>query len=141
NPKINAVIMKHYDEARAQMARGLPDGPFKGVPFLLKDLHLLLEGTITTYGSALYQGYRAGHNSTLTQRYLDAGLVIFGKTNSPEFGLAGTTEPRLYGPTRNPLEPCPFSRRVIGRRGGGCGCGHSSCRQCERWRRLHPHSR
>lgn len=102
NPKINAVIMKHYDEARAQIARGLPDGPFKGVPFLLKDLHLLLEGTITTYGSALYQGYRAGHNSTLTQRYLDAGLVIFGKTNSPEFGLAGTTEPRLYGPTRNP---------------------------------------
>src|SRR5690606_20976003 len=53
NPKINAVIMKHYDEARAQIARGLPDGPFKGVPFLLKDLHLLLEGTITTYGSAL----------------------------------------------------------------------------------------
>lgn len=102
NPKINAVIMKHYDEARAQITRGLPDGLFKGVPFLLKDLHLLLEGTVTTYGSALYQGYRAGHNSTLTQRYLDAGLVIFGKTNSPEFGLAGTTEPRLYGPTRNP---------------------------------------
>lgn len=102
NPKINAVIMKHYDEARAQIARGLPEGLFSGVPFLLKDLHLLLKDTVTTYGSALFQGYRADHNSTLTERYLKAGLVIFGKTNSPEFGLAGTTEPRLYGPTRNP---------------------------------------
>lgn len=102
NPKINAVIMKHYDEARAQIARGLPEGLFSGVPFLLKDLHLLLKDTVTTYGSALFQGYKADHNSTLTERYLKAGLVIFGKTNSPEFGLAGTTEPRLYGPTRNP---------------------------------------
>ena len=102
NPRLNAVVMKHYDEARAQIARGLPDGPFTGVPFLLKDLHLLLKDTVTTYGSALFEGNRADHNSTLTQRYLDAGLVVFGKTNSPEFGLAGTTEPRLYGPTRNP---------------------------------------
>ncbi|PKQ06342.1 MAG: amidase [Alphaproteobacteria bacterium HGW-Alphaproteobacteria-12] len=102
NPKINAVIMKHYDEARAQIGRGLPEGPFKGVPFLLKDLHLLLKDTVTTYGSALFEGNKADHNSTLTERYLKAGLVIFGKTNSPEFGLAGTTEPRLYGPTRNP---------------------------------------
>lgn len=104
NPKINAVVLKHYDEARAQIARGLPDGPFRGVPFLLKDLHLLLDGTVTTYGSALFEGNRADHNSTLTERYLTAGLVIFGKTNSPEFGLAGTTEPRLYGPTRNPWD-------------------------------------
>ena len=102
DPKINAVVMKHYDEARAQVARGLPEGPFSGVPFLLKDLHLLLEGTVTTFGSALFEGNKADHNSTLTERYLKAGLVIFGKTNSPEFGLAGTTEPRLYGPTRNP---------------------------------------
>ncbi len=104
NPKINAVIMKHYDEARAQIGRGLPEGPFKGVPFLLKDLHLLLKDTVTTYGSALFEGNKADHNSTLTERYLKAGLVIFGKTNSPEFGLAGTTEPRLYGPTRNPWD-------------------------------------
>ncbi|MEX0838999.1 MAG: amidase family protein [Parvibaculum sp.] len=102
NPKINAVVMKHYDEARAQIAKGLPEGIFSGVPFLLKDLHLLLDGTVTTYGSALFGGNVADHNSTLTDRYLKAGLVIFGKTNSPEFGLAGTTEPRLYGPTRNP---------------------------------------
>tara|TARA_R110000824_G_scaffold390760_7_gene587703 strand:- start:6293 stop:7717 length:1425 start_codon:yes stop_codon:yes gene_type:complete len=109
NPKINAVVMKHYDEARAQIARGLPEGPFKGVPFLLKDLHLLLNGTETTFGSAAFKGNVADHNSTLTDRYLAAGLVVFGKTNSPEFGLAPTTEPRLYGPTRNPwnLEHSP----------------------------------
>lgn len=109
NPKLNAVVLKHYDEARAQIANGLPDGPFRGVPFLLKDLHLLLDGTVTTFGSAAYEGYVADHNSTLTERYLAAGLVVFGKTNSPELGLAGTTEPRHYGPTRNPwnLERSP----------------------------------
>ena len=102
NPTINAVVLKHYDEARAQIARGLPQGPFTGVPFLLKDLHLLLDGTVTTFGSAYYRGNKADHNSTLTERYLAAGLVIFGKTNSPEFGLSTSTEPHLYGPTRNP---------------------------------------
>lgn len=102
NPAINAVALKHYDEARAQIGKGLPQGPFTGVPFLLKDLHLLLDGTVTTYGSALFRNNKADHNSTLTERYLAAGLVIFGKTNSPEFGLSVTTEPRLYGPTRNP---------------------------------------
>ncbi|MDO8288669.1 MAG: amidase family protein [Parvibaculum sp.] len=104
NPKINAVTFKHYEEARAQIAKGLPEGPFKGVPFLLKDLHLLLTGTVTTFGSASFQGNRADHNSTLTDRYLKAGVVIFGKTNSPEFGLAPTTEPRLYGATHNPWD-------------------------------------
>ncbi|MDR3497640.1 MAG: amidase family protein [Parvibaculum sp.] len=102
NPKINAVVLKHYDEARARIARGLPDGPFRGVPFLLKDLHLLLDGTVTSFGSAAYKTNKADHNSTLTERYLAAGLVIYGKTNSPEFGLSVSTEPRLYGPTRNP---------------------------------------
>lgn len=109
NPKLNAVVLKHYDEAKQLIADGLPDGPFKGVPFLLKDLHLLWKGTVTTYGSAAWKGYIADHNTTLTERYLQAGLVIFGKTNSPEMGLAGTTEPRLYGPTHNPwnLEHSP----------------------------------
>lgn len=109
NPKLNAIVIKHYDEAREQIKNGLPNGPFKGVPFLLKDLHLLLKGTVTSYGSAAWDGYVADHNSTLTDRYLAAGLVVFGKTNSPELGLAGTTEPRLYGATYNPwnLEHSP----------------------------------
>jgi len=109
NPKLNAIVLKHYDEAKQLIADGLPDGPFKGVPFLLKDLHLLWKGTVTSFGSAAWDGYVADHNTTLTDRYLKSGLVVFGKTNSPELGLAGTTEPRLYGATHNPwnLEHSP----------------------------------
>ena len=102
NPKINAVPLKHYGEAKARIAKGGLAGPFAGVPFLLKDLHLLLDGTVTSYGSAFFRSNKADHDSTLTERYLAAGLVIFGKSNSPEFGLSTSTEPRLYGPTRNP---------------------------------------
>ncbi len=102
NPTINAVTQKHYDEARALIDEGLPEGPFTGVPFLLKDLGMLWRGTKTSMGSVLFRDFEAPINSTLTQRYLDAGTVIFGKTNSPEFGSLPVTEPRLFGPTRNP---------------------------------------
>ncbi|MBR0895126.1 amidase [Bradyrhizobium tropiciagri] len=101
DPKINAVVVKHYDYAERQIAKGLPDGPFTGVPFLLKDLDLL-EGTRTTSGASLLKDFVADHNGTLAQRFLDAGLTIFGKSSSPEFGLMPTTESRLFGPTRNP---------------------------------------
>jgi amidase len=101
--KINAVVVKHYDYAKRQIDRGLPDGPFKGVPFLLKDLDLL-EGTRTTGGASIYKDEVADHSGTLAQRFLDAGLAIFGKSASPEFGLLPTTEPRLFGPTRNPWD-------------------------------------
>jgi len=101
DPEINAVVVKHYDYARGQIDRGLPDGPFKGVPFLLKDLDLL-KGTRTTWGASIYKNDVADHSGTLAQRFLDAGLAIFGKSASPEFGLLPTTEPRLYGPTKNP---------------------------------------
>jgi amidase len=101
DPQINAVVVKHYDYARAQIDCGLPDGPFTGVPFLLKDLDLL-EGTRTTFGASLYRDNVADHTGTLAQRFLDSGVTIFGKSSSPEFGLMPTTEPRLFGPTRNP---------------------------------------
>jgi amidase/6-aminohexanoate-cyclic-dimer hydrolase len=101
DPQINAVVVKHYDYARAQIDRGLPDGPFSGVPFLLKDLELL-EGTRTTSGASVFKDNVADHTGTLAQRFLDTGLTIFGKSSSPEFGLMPTTEPRLFGPTRNP---------------------------------------
>ncbi len=109
NGQLNAVVYKLYDEARAAVSAGLPDGTFKGVPFLLKDLHLLLAGTVTTNGSAMWRNNRADHDSTLTRRYLRAGLVIFGKTNSPELGLMPVTEPKAFGPSRNPwsLEHTP----------------------------------
>ncbi|CAE7323300.1 nylA [Symbiodinium microadriaticum] len=102
NPKINAVTHKWYDEARAAIKDGLPDGPFKGVPFLLKDLNLYYPGRVTTNGSRLFKDYVPDTKSTLVQRYEDAGLVLFGKSNTPEFGLTAATEPTLFGPTRNP---------------------------------------
>ncbi|QPF81817.1 amidase [Bradyrhizobium genosp. L] len=101
DPQINAVVVKHYDYAEQQIARGLPDGPFTGVPFLIKDLDPLA-GTGTTSGASVLRDNIADHNSTLVQRFLDAGLVMFGKSASPEFGLMPTTESRLHGPTRNP---------------------------------------
>lgn len=104
DPQINAVVVKHYDYARRQIEKGLPGGPFTGVPFLLKDLELL-EGTRTTSGARVYKDNVADHTGTLAQRFLDAGVTIFGKSATPEFGLLPTTECRLFGPTRNPWNP------------------------------------
>ena len=106
NPDINAVTLKHFEMARDYLKqRGTPDGPFAGVPFLLKDLAVQLAGTATTGGSRLLKGLIADRDSVLVQRYKEAGLVIFGKTNTPEFGMALTTESDLYGPCRNPWNP------------------------------------
>jgi len=101
DPQLNAVVVKHYDYAEGQIENGLPDGPFTGVPFLLKDLEYL-GGTRTTFGATIFKDLVADHNGTFAQRCLDAGLTIFGKSASPEMGLLPTTEPRLHGPTRNP---------------------------------------
>ena len=81
--------------------RDFRTGPSPGVPFLLKDLDLL-EGTRTTFGASVYKDDVADHTGTLAQRFLKAGVAIFGKSASPEFGLMPTTESRLHGPTRNP---------------------------------------
>jgi amidase/6-aminohexanoate-cyclic-dimer hydrolase len=116
DPQINAVVVKHYDYARKQIDKGLPDGPFSGVPFLLKDLDLL-EGTRTTFGASVYKDNVADHTGTLAQRFLDAGVTVFGKSSSPEFGLMPTTESRLFGPTRNPWNPAHSS----GGSSGGAG--------------------
>ena len=78
DPGINAVVVKHYDYAKRQIEKGLPEGPFTGVPFLLKDLDLL-EGTRTTFGANVYKDWIANHSGTLAQRFVDAGLAIFGK--------------------------------------------------------------
>ncbi len=115
NPKLNAVVHPMYDEARRRIEAGLPAGPLSGVPFLLKDLGLLYSGQPTSFGSHLYDGYLADHHSTLVERYLEAGLVIFGKTNTPELGLAATTEPVRFGPTRNPWN---LARTAGGSSGG-----------------------
>jgi amidase len=101
DPQINAVVVKHYDYARGQIDKGLADGPFSGVPFLLKDLEPL-EGTRTTSGASIFKDDVEDHTGTLAQRFLNAGVTIFGKSSSPELGLMPTTESRLFGPTRNP---------------------------------------
>jgi Asp-tRNA(Asn)/Glu-tRNA(Gln) amidotransferase A subunit family amidase len=102
NPTINAIVLKHYDLARKALADGKPTGPLAGVPWLLKDLGIYLRGTVTTAGSAFFRDAVAGFDSTLVERYRRGGLVIFGKTASPEFGQTATTESRLWGLTRNP---------------------------------------
>jgi amidase len=102
NPTLNAVVTRLYDQVRAAIAAGLPDGPFTGVPYLLKDLGALYTGAVTSYGSGLFDGNVADHDSEITARLRRAGLVIAGKTNTPEMGLCPSTEPRRFGPTRNP---------------------------------------
>ena len=101
NPKLNAVTLRHDDQAR-QLLKDLPNGPFSGVPFLLKDLGANLGGTVTTGGSRSLQGIKAKSDNEIVSRYRQAGFVPFGKTNVPEFGMALTTESTLYGPCRNP---------------------------------------
>jgi amidase len=102
NPVINAFTVRFYDRARDAIAAGLPEGPLSGVPFPLKDLGAALEGTPLTNGSRLFEHYVCDTTSTLVERFMAAGLVPFGRTNSPEFGLSYATEPTLHGPTRNP---------------------------------------
>jgi amidase len=102
NPRINAVIHLMEQRARADIAAGLPDGPFRGVPFLVKDLMTAVAGEPMRFGSRLFRDYVPAADEELTHRYRRAGLVIFGKTNTPELGVSNVTEPELFGPTRNP---------------------------------------
>lgn len=102
NPAINAIVTPLYDYGREQLRQGLPEGPFSGVPFLLKDLLGALAGTPLSNGSRALKGRLSNEDSELVKRFKQAGVVIFGKTNTPEFGLKGVTEPLAFGPTRNP---------------------------------------
>src|SRR5881628_2661585 len=116
NPKINAVVMRLYDYGRQQIADGLPDGPFRGVPFLLKDLTAVLAGVPMTRGSRFFaDSPPAAADSEHVKRLKRAGLVFFGRTNSCELGLSLTCEPQLHGPTRNPWDVT----RISGGSSGG----------------------
>lgn len=105
NGVLNAVTFKAYDEARTTAASALPEGPFKGVPFLIKDLGLRVKGWPRTSASKFAQVAADESDSTLTARYRDAGVVLAGKTNTPEFGIPGVTTSALLGPCRNPWNP------------------------------------
>lgn len=102
NPKLNAVVYKAYDEARATAAQALPDGPFKGVPFLIKDLGVRVKDWPRTSASRFAKIDADAEDSELTKRYRASGVVLFGKTNTPEFGIPGVTTSALLGPCRNP---------------------------------------
>jgi amidase len=104
NPRLNAVIHSMYDHARAVAAKPLPPGPFAGVPFLVKDLVSEVAGVPFSAGSHAVHGYVPDHDSHLMERFRAAGLILVGKTNTPEFGLAPVTEPALFGPTHNPWD-------------------------------------
>lgn len=97
NGKLNAVI--HLIEPQAP-----EDGPLQGVPFLMKDMVSHIKGEPLRRGSRFLENHISDHDSNLTRRYRQAGLVILGKTNTPELGLQPTTEPALFGPTRNPWD-------------------------------------
>src|SRR5882724_7008167 len=102
NGELNAVITPMFDEARQAALGDLPDGPFRGVPFLLKDLFTSYAGVRLSNGATVCQALVPSHDSELVRRYKRAGLLIFGKTNTPEFGIPPATENRLFGATRNP---------------------------------------
>lgn len=102
NPAINAIVHTQYEQARRAVAAGLPDGPLKGVPYLIKDLGFFETGEPATLGSSLFKDFVADHDSAYVARCKTAGLVFMGRSSSPEFGLNPNTEPRLYGSCRNP---------------------------------------
>lgn len=102
NPKLNAIVYKAYDEARATAVSALPDGPFRGVPFLIKDLGVRVKNWPRTSASRFAQVDADSEDSELTKRYRATGVVLFGKTNTPEFGIPGVTSSALLGPCRNP---------------------------------------
>ena len=105
NPRLNALVYPWYDHARERIRDGLPRGPFHGIPFLLKDLYQDYEGQKQSNGCRALAGTVAGQDGEMVSRYKAAGLSIFGRTASPEFGLSTTTESALHGVTRNPWNP------------------------------------
>jgi Asp-tRNA(Asn)/Glu-tRNA(Gln) amidotransferase A subunit family amidase len=116
NPELNAVVIPLFDNARAE-AKTAPDGPFRGVPYLLKDLALVSKGDPTSQGIAGVKasGYRADHDSVYVERMRRAGFVLLGKTNLDEMGMGASTAPVAWGPTRNPWDP---ARSTSGSSGG-----------------------
>jgi amidase len=121
NPRLGAIVGTTHDQARRQAvtspagnpsspsASSTPSAPsarpFAGVPFLLKDLYAEMAGVPATGSSRYLADYRPKHDATIVTRFRRAGLIIFGKTNTPELGLVPATEPKLYGPARNPWNP------------------------------------
>lgn len=115
NPKINAVVRPLFERARSRVSSGAGEGPLAGVPFLIKDLLAQIDGVPTGNGNRYWAGQPARGDSELVRRWQKAGLVVAGKTNTPEFGLTPYTEPNATGAARNPWD---ISRTPGGSSGG-----------------------
>lgn len=105
NGTLNAVVYKAYEQARRTAAGELPTGVFRGVPFLIKDLGCPVAGMPRTSGSAFLRNEVPAEDGELTRRYRASGVILLGKTNTPEFGITGTTESAHLGPCRSPWNP------------------------------------
>ncbi|WP_257460954.1 amidase [Archangium lipolyticum] len=119
NPKLNAVVHEMYDQARKTAAGALPEGPFTGVPFVVKDLDGYVAGVPYTGSCRALLNFVPDHDSELIARFRRAGVILVAKTNTPELGILGTTEPALRGPTRNPWNP---EHSTGGSSGGSAAC-------------------
>jgi len=120
NPQLNAVVWERFEKAREEARSAqLPDGPFRGVPFLTKDLGCTTAGEPDSSGSRFlkHNGYVASVTTQLARRIKAAGFINLGRTNTPEFGAVPTTEPLAWGPTRNPWD---LTRTPAGSSGGSC---------------------
>lgn len=124
NPTLNAVIHERFERAREEATRPLPDGPFRGVPFLVKDAVCHEAGEPYHFGMRVLQdlGHRAETDTWLAERYRRAGFVSLGRTNTPELASTVTTEPVAYGPSRNPWDP----QRSTGGSSGGAAAAVAS---------------
>ena len=122
NPVLNAVITALYDQARDAVTRVDPGAPLAGVPFVLKDLVAELAGAPLSEGSHFLADHVSRYDSELVRRFRQAGLVVVGKSNTPEFGLMPTTEPARFGATRNPWD----TRLTAGGSSGGSAAAVAS---------------
>src|ERR1700680_2173015 len=120
NPTINAVVTPLFEEALAEAGRPLPAGPLAGVPFLLKDLRTGQAGVLQNAGSRAPRDFPPAGDTPIVTSYRKAGLIIVGRTSTPEFGNHSTTEPLLFGPTHNPWA---LDRTVGGSSGGSAAAG------------------
>jgi len=115
NGALNAVVFEGFDDARRWASGELPDGPFRGVPFLVKDLYCPVAGWPMSNGSRWFGRRISEEDDAIVRRYRESGMVLLGKTNTPEFGITGTTESAYLGPCRSPWNP----RHIAGGSSGG----------------------
>ncbi len=125
NPQVNAVIHELFEEGREASRGDIPDGPFRGVPFVIKDLGAAFAGQPLHLGTRFLKeaGFQVPVDTTLAQRFRQAGFITIAKTNTPEFGILPTTEPVAYGPSRNPWNTDYSTGGSSGGSGAAVACG------------------